>query len=49
MPGSWTGYNWQSGKLDPSIMNVEEDESKLLPHLIRVKNDYAYAARKHRG
>ncbi|KAK4741316.1 hypothetical protein SAY87_024904 [Trapa incisa] len=28
------GYNWQSGRLDPSVMNVEED-SKLLPHLIQ--------------
>ncbi|CAK9146221.1 unnamed protein product [Ilex paraguariensis] len=30
------GYDWQSGKLDPSIMNVKEDEEKLLPHLVQV-------------
>ncbi|KAF5731628.1 Carotenoid cleavage dioxygenase 7 chloroplastic isoform 1 [Tripterygium wilfordii] len=31
------GYNWQSGKLDPSIMNVKEgDQTQLLPHLIQV-------------
>ncbi|KAA8515887.1 hypothetical protein F0562_019066 [Nyssa sinensis] len=30
------GYNWQSDKLDPSIMNVGEGEEKLLPHLVQV-------------
>ncbi|WMV11212.1 hypothetical protein MTR67_004597 [Solanum verrucosum] len=30
------GYDWQSGKLDPSMMNVEEGEEKLLPHLVQV-------------
>ncbi|XP_050236212.1 carotenoid cleavage dioxygenase 7, chloroplastic [Mercurialis annua] len=28
------GYDWQSGRLDPSIMNVQENES--LPHLVEV-------------
>ncbi|TXG59843.1 hypothetical protein EZV62_014416 [Acer yangbiense] len=28
------GYDWQSGRLDPSIMNVKEKE--LLPHLVQV-------------
>ncbi|KAK4844190.1 hypothetical protein QYF36_017544 [Acer negundo] len=28
------GYDWQSGRLDPSIMNVKEYE--LLPHLVQV-------------
>ncbi|TXG59840.1 hypothetical protein EZV62_014413 [Acer yangbiense] len=27
------GYDWQSGRLDPSIMNVKENE--LLPHLVQ--------------
>ena len=31
-----TGYNWQSGKLDPSIMNVKQGENELLPHLVQV-------------
>ncbi|XP_043718026.1 carotenoid cleavage dioxygenase 7, chloroplastic [Telopea speciosissima] len=30
------GYNWQSGKLDPSFMNAREGEEELLPHLIKV-------------
>ncbi|OIT21880.1 PREDICTED: carotenoid cleavage dioxygenase 7, chloroplastic-like [Nicotiana attenuata] len=30
------GYDWQSGKLDPSMMNVEGGEEKLLPHLVQV-------------
>lgn len=30
------GYNWQSDKLDPSIMNVKEEGNRLLPHLIQV-------------
>ncbi|XP_076944250.1 carotenoid cleavage dioxygenase 7, chloroplastic-like [Bidens hawaiensis] len=29
------GYDWQSGKLDPSMMNVKGGD-KLLPHLIQV-------------
>ncbi|PHU31027.1 Carotenoid cleavage dioxygenase 7, chloroplastic [Capsicum chinense] len=33
------GYDWQSGKLDPSMMNVEEGEEKLLPHLVQVSID----------
>ncbi|KAK1586594.1 hypothetical protein Q3G72_004029 [Acer saccharum] len=28
------GYDWQSGRLDPSIMNVKKKE--LLPHLVQV-------------
>ncbi|XP_027109005.1 carotenoid cleavage dioxygenase 7, chloroplastic [Coffea arabica] len=28
------GYDWQSGKLDPSMMNADQD--KLLPHLVQV-------------
>lgn len=31
-----TGYNWQSGRLDPSIMNLKESEYQLLPHLVQV-------------
>lgn len=31
-----TGYNWQSGRLDPSIMNLKESEYELLPHLVQV-------------
>ncbi|GER49360.1 carotenoid cleavage dioxygenase [Striga asiatica] len=31
------GYDWQSGKLDPSMMNLEQGQEKLLPHLIQVK------------
>nr|ALJ10991.1 carotenoid cleavage dioxygenase 7b [Chrysanthemum x morifolium] len=30
------GYDWQSGKLDPSMMNAE---NKILPHLIQVSID----------
>ncbi|KAK4372041.1 hypothetical protein RND71_007425 [Anisodus tanguticus] len=30
------GYDWQSGKLDPAMMNVQEGEEKLLPHLVQV-------------
>ncbi|KAK9910947.1 hypothetical protein M0R45_034881 [Rubus argutus] len=31
------GYDWQSGKLDPSIVNLYGNESKtLLPHLVQV-------------
>ncbi|KAJ4956312.1 hypothetical protein NE237_013095 [Protea cynaroides] len=30
------GYNWQSGKLDPSFMNARDGEVELLPHLIQV-------------
>ncbi|CAN4125912.1 unnamed protein product [Withania somnifera] len=30
------GYDWQSGKLDPSMMNVQQGEEKLLPHLVQV-------------
>ncbi|XP_052192157.1 carotenoid cleavage dioxygenase 7, chloroplastic [Diospyros lotus] len=30
------GYDWQTGKLDPSTMNVKEGEDKLLPHLVKV-------------
>ncbi|PKI56630.1 hypothetical protein CRG98_023013 [Punica granatum] len=31
------GYNWLSGKLDPSIMNIDKGETELmLPHLIQV-------------
>ncbi|KAL9464608.1 hypothetical protein AB3S75_002249 [Citrus x aurantiifolia] len=30
------GYNWQSGRLDPSIMNLKESEYQLLPHLVQV-------------
>ncbi|KAJ9188507.1 hypothetical protein P3X46_003860 [Hevea brasiliensis] len=30
------GYDWQSGRLDPSIMNVKERGNELLPHLVQV-------------
>nr|GMD29799.1 carotenoid cleavage dioxygenase 7, chloroplastic [Ipomoea batatas] len=30
------GYDWQSGKLDPAMMNRGEGEDKLLPHLVQV-------------
>ncbi|WCJ22958.1 Carotenoid cleavage dioxygenase 7 chloroplastic [Euphorbia peplus] len=30
------GYDWQSGRLDPSIMNKGEGEDKLLPHLVEI-------------
>ncbi|XP_051138318.1 carotenoid cleavage dioxygenase 7, chloroplastic [Andrographis paniculata] len=30
------GYDWQSGKLDPSMMNRELGQEKLLPHLVQV-------------
>ncbi|XP_021804712.1 carotenoid cleavage dioxygenase 7, chloroplastic [Prunus avium] len=30
------GYDWQSGRLDPSIMNINGSQSKTLPHLIQV-------------
>ncbi|KAI7740624.1 hypothetical protein M8C21_019502 [Ambrosia artemisiifolia] len=30
------GYDWQSGKLDPSMMNVGHSGNKLVPHLIQV-------------
>ncbi|XWS45860.1 hypothetical protein CRYUN_Cryun14cG0015600 [Craigia yunnanensis] len=30
------GYNWQSGKLDPSSMNVKQGENELLPHLVQI-------------
>ncbi|XP_056174048.1 carotenoid cleavage dioxygenase 7, chloroplastic-like [Syzygium oleosum] len=33
------GYNWQSSRLDPSIMNVKQDGKALLPHLVQVSID----------
>ncbi|KAK6162591.1 hypothetical protein DH2020_002432 [Rehmannia glutinosa] len=30
------GYDWRSGKLDPSMMNLEHGQQKLLPHLVQV-------------
>ncbi|XP_077235392.1 carotenoid cleavage dioxygenase 7 [Tasmannia lanceolata] len=30
------GYDWQSGKLDPSFMNARQGEHALLPHLVKV-------------
>ncbi|XP_038876141.1 carotenoid cleavage dioxygenase 7, chloroplastic [Benincasa hispida] len=30
------GYNWQTGKLDPSIMNLNESKSELLPRLVKI-------------
>ncbi|KAK4414629.1 Carotenoid cleavage dioxygenase 7, chloroplastic [Sesamum alatum] len=30
------GYDWQSGRLDPSMMNLEHGQEQLLPHLIQV-------------
>ncbi|KAL6499432.1 Carotenoid cleavage dioxygenase 7, chloroplastic [Orobanche hederae] len=30
------GYDWRSGKLDPSMMNLRQGEEELLPHLIQV-------------
>ena len=32
----WTGYDWHYGKLDPSIMNVNQGQNEMLPHLIQV-------------
>ncbi|KAK9090745.1 hypothetical protein Sjap_023922 [Stephania japonica] len=35
------GYNWRSGKLDPSFMNEgEEGEKELLPHLVKVSINF---------
>lgn len=31
----YAGYDWQSGKLDPSMMNVM-GQDKMLPHLVQV-------------
>ncbi|CAA2954239.1 carotenoid cleavage dioxygenase 7, chloroplastic [Olea europaea subsp. europaea] len=31
-----SGYDWWSGKLDPSMTNLEQGQEKLLPHLIEV-------------
>ncbi|GMI67571.1 carotenoid cleavage dioxygenase 7 [Hibiscus trionum] len=30
------GYNWQSGQLDPTIMNVSQGDELLVPHLVQV-------------
>ncbi|KAL6495368.1 Carotenoid cleavage dioxygenase 7, chloroplastic [Orobanche gracilis] len=30
------GYDWQSGKLDPSMMNLRQGQEELLPHLVQV-------------
>ncbi|XP_068650744.1 carotenoid cleavage dioxygenase 7, chloroplastic [Aristolochia californica] len=30
------GYDWQSGKLDPTFMNPRDGREKLLPHLVQV-------------
>nr|AIF27228.1 carotenoid cleavage dioxygenase 7 [Crocus sativus] len=30
------GYNWKTGRLDPSFMNVVESKESLLPHLVQV-------------
>ncbi|CAI9786030.1 unnamed protein product [Fraxinus pennsylvanica] len=30
------GYDWRSGKLDPSTMNPKQGQEKFLPHLIEV-------------
>ncbi|PRQ57420.1 putative oxidoreductase [Rosa chinensis] len=30
------GYDWRSGKLDPSIMNLGRNHCKTLPHLVQV-------------
>ncbi|VYS55566.1 unnamed protein product [Arabidopsis thaliana] len=30
------GYDWQSNKLDPSVMNLNRGDDKLLPHLVKV-------------
>ncbi|KAE9445908.1 hypothetical protein C3L33_22186, partial [Rhododendron williamsianum] len=30
------GYDWQSGKLDPAMMNLNQGKEKLLPHLVQV-------------
>ncbi|KAK1400710.1 Carotenoid cleavage dioxygenase 7 [Heracleum sosnowskyi] len=30
------GYDWKTGKLDPSMMNVKEKEKKLVTHLVQV-------------
>lgn len=31
------GYDWQSGKLDPSVMNLKQGQESLLPHLVKVR------------
>ncbi|XP_073107168.1 carotenoid cleavage dioxygenase 7, chloroplastic-like [Elaeis guineensis] len=33
------GYNWRTGKLDPSFMNTVEGKEALLPHLVSVELD----------
>ncbi|XP_057806169.1 carotenoid cleavage dioxygenase 7, chloroplastic-like [Salvia miltiorrhiza] len=30
------GYDWQSGKLDPSMMNLKQGQETLLPQLVKV-------------
>ncbi|KAK8653453.1 hypothetical protein V6N13_127451 [Hibiscus sabdariffa] len=30
------GYDWQSGQLDPSTMNVKQGDELLLPHLVQI-------------
>nr|AEQ30075.1 carotenoid cleavage dioxygenase 7 [Phelipanche ramosa] len=30
------GYDWQSGKLDPSMMNMGQGQENLLPHIVQV-------------
>ncbi|KAL7121040.1 hypothetical protein ACP275_02G159000 [Erythranthe tilingii] len=30
------GYDWQTGKLDPSMMNLEQGQENMLPHLVQV-------------
>ncbi|KAG6432319.1 hypothetical protein SASPL_103894 [Salvia splendens] len=30
------GYDWQTGKLDPSMMNLKRGQETLLPHLVNV-------------
>lgn len=32
----FTGYDWQTGKLDPSFMNLRKGEESMLPHLVQV-------------
>ncbi|RWR89785.1 carotenoid cleavage dioxygenase 7, chloroplastic [Cinnamomum micranthum f. kanehirae] len=32
----FAGYDWKTGKLDPSYMNAREGEESTLPHLVRV-------------
>jgi len=34
----FTGYDWQTGRLDPAFMNVVQGKEASLPHLVQVIN-----------